>query len=272
MFVLVIALLFATIVANPNFGDPGVVIRFIGRTAPIAIAAIGQYYVIVSGEFDLSMGAVIATQVVMAGNLIGEDDGRILPVMVLMLLVGAAIGLVNGLVTTLLRVPSFIVTLGMMLALAGLVRYLTGGAATGNPHETLPPDRPRRHRGRARRRGHPLPADHPAVLCVASGLADASPVRPHPDRRRRQPGGRAGRPARRVWWLKTRAFMLSSLSATVAGILLVGYAGVHPSSARATSSPRSPPSCSAASSSAAAAAGCSPPRPAPSRWSCSSPC
>ena len=32
-----------------------------------------------------------------------------------------------------------------------------------------------------------------------------------------------------VWWLKTRAFMLSSLSATVAGILLVGYAGVHPS-------------------------------------------
>jgi ribose transport system permease protein len=32
-----------------------------------------------------------------------------------------------------------------------------------------------------------------------------------------------------VWWLKTRAFMLSSLSATVAGIILVGYAGVHPS-------------------------------------------
>ena len=30
-------------------------------------------------------------------------------------------------------------------------------------------------------------------------------------------------------WLKTRAFVLSSLSATVAGILLVGYAGVHPS-------------------------------------------
>ena len=32
-----------------------------------------------------------------------------------------------------------------------------------------------------------------------------------------------------MWWLKTRAFMLSSLSATVAGIILVGYAGVHPS-------------------------------------------
>jgi ribose transport system permease protein len=32
-----------------------------------------------------------------------------------------------------------------------------------------------------------------------------------------------------LWWLKTRAFILSSLSATVAGIILVGYAGVHPS-------------------------------------------
>ena len=71
-------------------------IRFVGRTAPIAIAAMGQYYVIVSGEFDLSMGAVIATQVVMAGNLIGQDEDRILPVMVLMLAVGALIGFVNG--------------------------------------------------------------------------------------------------------------------------------------------------------------------------------
>jgi ribose transport system permease protein len=38
--------------------------------------------------------------------------------------------------------------------------------------------------------------------------------------------GLAGAP---VWWVKTRAFVLSSLSATVAGMILVGYAGVHPS-------------------------------------------
>ena len=86
---LVVVLLIAIIWSNPNFGDPGFLIRFVGRTAPIAIAAMGQYYVIVSGEFDLSMGAVIATQVVMAGNLIGQDEDRILPVMVLMLAVGA---------------------------------------------------------------------------------------------------------------------------------------------------------------------------------------
>ena len=61
------------------------------------------------------------------------------------------------------------------------------------------------------------------------------------------PEAAAASPARRSGGCKTRAFMLSSLSATVAGILLVGYAGVHPSVGRATSSPRSPPSSSAAS-------------------------
>ena len=128
----------------------------------------------------------------MAGNLIGEDQDRILPVMVLMLLVGAGIGLVNGLVTTVLRVPSFIVTLGMMLALGGLVRYLTGGAATGNPHENF------REIGRGGIEDVPVVDVIPypllilLVLCVASSVADAPPVRPQPDRRRRQPRGLAG--------------------------------------------------------------------------------
>jgi ribose transport system permease protein len=133
IFVLAGLLLVATIMANPNFGDPGVIIRFFGRTAPIAIAAIGQYYVIVAGEFDLSMAAVISMQVVLAGNYIGDDSGRIIPGIILMLVLGAGIGVVNGLATTVLRVPSFIVTLGMMLALAGIVDWRTGGAANQNP-------------------------------------------------------------------------------------------------------------------------------------------
>lgn len=228
VYILVIALIVAIILANPNFGDPGVLMRFFGRTAPIAIAALGQYYVIVSGEFDLSMGAVVATQVVMAGNLIGEDSSRIVPVTVLMLLVGAFVGLVNGLVSTLLKVPSFIVTLAMMLALGGLVDYLTGGAATGNPHEHF------RQLGRGVVDGVPLIEVLPYSLILFAVLAAAASWL------MRRPYGRtliaagdnpdAARLAgAAVWWVKTRAFIISSLSATVAGILLVGYAGVHPS-------------------------------------------
>lgn len=231
VFILVIALLVAIVVNNPSFGEPGSLIRFIGRTAPIAIAAMGQYFVIVSGEFDLSMGSVVTLQVVLAGNLIGQEESRILPVMVLMVVLGAVVGLINGLTTTLLRVPSFIVTLGMMLALYGLVMHWTGGAATGNPVDTF------RQIGRGGIRDVPVvdTIPYPAIILVVLAVGAVVLMR--------RPWGRtlvaagdnpdathlAGAP---VWWVKTRAFVLSSLAATVAGIILVGYAGVHPSVGR----------------------------------------
>jgi ribose transport system permease protein len=228
VFVLVAVLLVAVIWSNPNFGDPGFLIRFVGRTAPLAIAAIGQYYVIVSGEFDLSMGAVIATQVVMAGNLIGQDEGRILPVMVLMIGVGALIGFLNGVGTTLLKVPSFIVTLGMFLALGGLVKYLTGGAATGNPVDKF------RQLGRGGIQDVPVVEVIPysVIVLVVVAVLGALLMRSSYGRTLLAVGDNpeaAAFAGTSVWWTKTWAFMLSSLSATIAGILLVGYAGVHPS-------------------------------------------
>jgi ribose transport system permease protein len=228
VFVLAAVLLVATIVANPNFGDPEVLIRFLGRTAPIAIAAVGQYYVIVSGEFDLSMGAVISLQVVLAGNMIGDDAGMILPVVALMFLLGALIGVANGLATTVLKVPSFIVTLGMMLALAGIVDYITGGAAKSNPVDEF------RQIGRGGIEDVPVLGILPyslmilIVVCVASVWLMRRPYG-----RTLIAAGDNDEAARlagtSLVWLKTRAFVLSSLSATLAGILLVGYAGVHPS-------------------------------------------
>ncbi|MFV0432640.1 MAG: ABC transporter permease, partial [Leucobacter sp.] len=70
---------------------------------------------IVSSEFDLSMGSLVTVQVVLVGTLVGQDDAKTVPVLLLLIGIGLAVGLINGLVTTLLKVPSFIVTLGMML-------------------------------------------------------------------------------------------------------------------------------------------------------------
>ncbi len=227
VFLLIALLLVAIMISNPNFADANALIRFAGRTAPIAIAAMGQYFVIVSGEFDLSMAAVIATQVVLAGNFIGRDESRILPGLLLMLVVGALIGLVNGLATTVLKVPSFIVTLGMMLSLTGLVRYITGGAATGNPVDSF------RAIGRGGIQDVPIVGTIPYSLLVLLAVAVfAVWLMSRPFGRTLIAAGDNPAAARYsgtpVWWTKTRAFILSSLSATVAGILLVGYAGVHP--------------------------------------------
>ena len=228
VFVLVAVLLVAVLAANPSFGEPGSLIRFIGRTAPIAIAAIGQYFVIVSGEFDLSMGSVVTAQVIIAGNLVGQDESRTLPVLALMVVFGALVGLVNGLVTTLLKVPSFITTLGMMLALLGLVLYWTGGAATGNPADTF------RQIGRGGIQDVPVLEVIPyPVLILAVIAAGAFWLMRRPYGRtliavgdNAQAAALTGAP---VWWVRTRAFLLSALAATVAGVILVGYAGVHPS-------------------------------------------
>ena len=144
------------------------------------------------------MGAVIAAQVVIAGNYIGDDTGRNLTGLVIMLGFGAFIGLVNGLVTTLLRVPSFIVTLAMMLALTGLVRYQSGGAADAPPNDDF------RQLGRGVVEDVPIVEVIPyplivlAVLVRRGRLADAPPVRPDPARRRRQPRCRPRRRRPRV--------------------------------------------------------------------------
>ncbi|MGM1016899.1 MAG: ABC transporter permease [Actinomycetota bacterium] len=231
VFLLLVILLIAVTVLNPSFAQPDQLMRFVQRVAPIAIVAIGQYFVIVAGEFDLSQGSLITAQVIIAGNLVGQDDSRTVPVLLLMIVFGALVGLVNGLLTTVLRVPSFIVTLGMMLALLGWVMWWTGGAATGNPADSF------REIGRGGIRDVPLLEFIPwSVFILIAWLALGIWITKRPLGKLIIAVGdnatavdfAGGRRA----WVTTRAFIISSLSASLAAVLLVGYAGVHPSVGR----------------------------------------
>ncbi|MCT9820865.1 ABC transporter permease [Microbacterium sp. W1N] len=231
VFLLLVLLLVAVTVLNPNFAEPGQIMRFIQRVAPIAIVAIGQFFVIIAGEFDLSQGSLITAQVIIAGNLVGQDDSRTVPVLVLMAVFGVVVGIVNGLLTTLLKIPSFIVTLGMMLALLGGVMWWTGGAATGNPADSF------RQIGRGGIRDLPVIDLLPwSVLVLAGWLALAIWLTKRPYGKVLVALGDNSRAAAyagaRSWWIVTRAFVISALSATLSAVLLVGYAGVHPSVGR----------------------------------------
>ncbi|MCR2791959.1 ABC transporter permease [Microbacterium sp. zg.Y625] len=231
VFLLLAVLLVAVAVLSPGFAEPGQIMRFIQRVAPVAIVAIGQYFVIVAGEFDLSQGSLITAQVIIAGNLVGQDDSRTLPVLALMVVFGVVVGVVNGFLTTLLKVPSFIVTLGMMLALLGGVMWWTGGAATGNPADSF------RQIGRGGLRDLPLIEFLPwAAPILAAWLALAVWLTRRPfGKMLIAIGDNAGAvryAGARGWWIVTRAFIFSSLSATLTAVLLVGFAGVHPSVGR----------------------------------------
>lgn len=99
----------------------------------IAIIAIGEAMVIISGGVDLSVGSIYGF-----GGLVGAITmstwGLPIPIGILMgLAVGAAFGLVNGLLITKIGMPPFIVTLGMLSVVRGLAYAVTSGYPVRTP-------------------------------------------------------------------------------------------------------------------------------------------
>ncbi|GAA5087260.1 ribose transport system permease protein [Thermocatellispora tengchongensis] len=212
----VLAVLLAAIaIANPFFLEPAGFLAFVRRAAPLVILAAGQYFVIVSGEFDLSVGSLVTVEVVVAARLIDGNEGATWPVLALLIVIGLLVGLVNGVVTTILRVPSFITTLGMMLVLSGAVFLWTGGAPRGALSETF--------RVFGRETGWAVLVL--AVMAVAAALimrADFGRTLVATGDNERAAALSGVRVAR----ARTLAFVLSGLAAAVAAILLGGFAGV----------------------------------------------
>lgn len=93
----------------------------------IGIIAIGQTILLVCGEFDLSVGSVAGLSAVVSAKLM---TAVALPVPLAILggmLVGASVGLVNGVIVVRLRIPAFIQTLGMLFIGQGLIQLVTNG-------------------------------------------------------------------------------------------------------------------------------------------------
>jgi simple sugar transport system permease protein len=90
-------------------------------TAPTAIVAVGIVFLLVSGEIDISVGMVAALAPYLMHYAIDFYGVPAVPAILLALVVAAGIGLVNGLITTRLRVPSFVTTLGMFYLLYGIL-------------------------------------------------------------------------------------------------------------------------------------------------------
>jgi simple sugar transport system permease protein len=104
---------------TPVFLTEGNLVKISHYVAPVAIIAAGQVLLLVSGEIDLSVGHMYALAPFIM--LYGMNSGLpVLPAIVLALAAGAVVGLVNGLVTVVLNVPSFVTTLGMLFLLNGI--------------------------------------------------------------------------------------------------------------------------------------------------------
>lgn len=107
------------------------IMTFLRTASPLAVLAIGEMFVLAIGGFDLTVGAIVTFVVLVSSKLLANDPANALPAIMIMLGCGVLIGLVNGLVVSYLKVPSFITTLGMMLLVRGGALYYVGGAPQG---------------------------------------------------------------------------------------------------------------------------------------------
>lgn len=92
----------------------------------LGVIALGVGVLMISGEFDLSVGAVY-TVTAYAMALLYLNGVPLGLAVVLTLLIGAALGVVNGLITVKMAIPSFITTLGSMMVVRGFVRWISEG-------------------------------------------------------------------------------------------------------------------------------------------------
>jgi len=98
--------------------------------SPFALIAAGEVMLLICGEIDLAVGRTFAFAPAIVW-LISSPDKHHLPIwlgVIVALVLSAAVGLVNGVVTTLLRVPSFITTLAMLYLLNGITLHLLSGS------------------------------------------------------------------------------------------------------------------------------------------------
>ena len=96
------------------------------NNAPVLLVAIGMTMVILVGQIDISVGSQFAVAGVAAGWL--AKSGIPIPMLLpCLIVIGAAMGAVNGLFVGWLRLPSIIVTLAMLVAWRDALRWITGG-------------------------------------------------------------------------------------------------------------------------------------------------
>jgi ribose transport system permease protein len=97
------------------------------QVAVLAIVAIGATFVIISGGIDLSVGSVLALSAAVFAALFANFGLPWPLAAILGLLVGAALGAINGLAIVYGRLPPFIATLAMLSIARGLALVVTGG-------------------------------------------------------------------------------------------------------------------------------------------------
>lgn len=162
ILIALVILIVAVGLTNPRFLATRNLLDVLQGNAYIAVAAIGMTFVIVTGNIDISVGSLVGLLAVVSGRL-AVADAPIWLAWLLPLVLGAGVGAVIGLLVTYLRIPSIVVTLGMLSILKGvLILWTSGQRVTGMP--------PEYYLAQMRPFGLPMPILFMIVLTVLAAL------------------------------------------------------------------------------------------------------
>jgi len=120
VYSLILILAIYASLSSPNFLTDRNIFNVLRTAAFLGTVATAQTFVIISGGIDLSVGSVIKLSVLMSAILMNGKPENIGVAVVATLGMGAVVGLINGLLTTKVRIAPFIVTLGAYSILRGI--------------------------------------------------------------------------------------------------------------------------------------------------------
>jgi len=122
----IVFLFFAVLLRDQGFLSGNNLLNILRQTATITVMAVGMTYAISAAEIDLSVGSVAGLSSVAAAMTISRWG--IIPGILAGLAVGVVIGSINGSLVSLLGIPSFLVTLGMLGIAVGAAQWITNSA------------------------------------------------------------------------------------------------------------------------------------------------
>ena len=131
LFSMLIIIILIAGILKPGFLTTKHLITIVHDTSILGISAIGQSIVILTGGIDLSVGATMLVADAVGAYLLGGQN-RIIPILICLAL-GLIIGAMNGAGIAFLRIPPFIMTLGMMALLTGSIFIFSKTSGFASP-------------------------------------------------------------------------------------------------------------------------------------------
>jgi ribose/xylose/arabinose/galactoside ABC-type transport system permease subunit len=139
IWILIIVAIIIFSFLSDSFLKPFNMVNLIPRVAPIGLLIIGQAFVMITGNFDLSSESNVGFTAMIAGLLLASvaDGGLGLMwpawlVIIIVLAAGSFVGVINGLLVTKLKVNNLLVTISMLIILRGLVYMINPGVSATN--------------------------------------------------------------------------------------------------------------------------------------------